>query len=334
MEGHDSGHAPAAAPPLGLDWETYVGDLVRDFSGWTGLADELLRRSAEVADAPADLGSVEKGLRRLAARGQRPGGKYGRLLLRLFGVSAGLERWARWMSQYHSRFTDLPSRLRLEQLRLWDRPPVSESSLAAWIHVGLATVHHRLGDAESCARRLELAAARAPRAGAAAEAEVLLFAAYRATNRGERAAARADFDRVEALLPDIEGADRWCYEARLLGQRAYHLTRPEPGEPADCAAARALFEEIPADSQIPFVDYRRAAGLAWCTWQLGDRAAGIDLARRALDHAGDGGFVRFRVMALKMLSRMLEGDESRRLRARAAALARRLEDEDLARRVG
>ena len=52
-------------------------------------------------------------------------------------------------------------------------------------------------------------------------------------------------------------------------------------------------------------------------------------------HAGDAGLIRFRVMALNLLSRMVPDDaEQVALRARAEGLARQLEDEDLLWRVG
>jgi hypothetical protein len=146
--------------------------------------------------------------------------------------------------------------LRLAQLRLWDRPPISESRVAAWIHVGLASVLHRRDDLEGCRARLELATRAAARAGAAAE-----------------------------------------------------------------------------DASLPFVAFRKYAGLAYCSWQLGDVEAGVRWARQAAEQAGDGGFVRFRIMALNLLTRMLPADEAAAVNARAERLSRQLEDEELRRRV-
>jgi hypothetical protein len=60
---------------------------------------------------------------------------------------------------------------------------------------------------------------------------VALLATDLATNRGDRSAAGEALDRAERLLAGgdgIDAADAACLSARLLGQRAYHLTRPEP----------------------------------------------------------------------------------------------------------
>jgi hypothetical protein len=334
VPGHDSGHGFDGLP-VGLTWEAYVEHFVADLGGWAALADELVRRASGRADVPLDAQSVEKGLRRLAGREHRAGGQYGRWMLRLFGVPAPVQAWLRWLAQYHSRFADLPTSLRLEQLRLWDRPPVSESGAAAWIHVAIASVLHRLADADGCRQRMALAVAGAARAGASASVEIDLFAARLATDEGRRDDAVALLADAERLLGDgsLERDDRLCYQARLLGQRAYHLTKPLPGEPEDLPGALALFQQIDEEPSLPFVCFRRCAGLAYCTWKLGDAAEGARLARLALDHAGDGGFVRFRILALNMLSRMVPHDEAAQLSARAARLARQLEDEDLARRV-
>jgi hypothetical protein len=331
--GHESGHA--ADTPPGLTWEAYVGHFVEQLGGWTALADELVRRASGSAEVPLDLLSVEKGLRRLARRQHLAGGQYGRWMLRFFGVPPSVEDWARWLAQYHSRFADLPTSLRLEQLRLWDRPPVSESKLVAWIHVGLASVFHRMAELESCRERLRFASAVAERAGPAAQIEIMLLSARIATDDGRRSESSQLFAAVEALLPhdSLTTGDRLSYRARLLGQRAYHLTKPGAGEREDLPGALALFEQIEADEGLPFVCFRRYAGLAYCTWKLGDALEGARLARLAADHAGDGGFVRFRIMALNLLSRMLPAEESRQINARAERLARQLQDEDLVRRV-
>lgn len=333
MPGHDPGH-PSSTPPIGLDWAHYVEHFVTQLGGWTALADELIRRTQAEVDAPTDLQSVEKGLRRLARREHLAGGQYGRWMLRHFGVPSTIEDWARWLAQYHSRFADLPTSLRLEQLRLWDRAPLSESRSAVWIHIGLASVHHRLADLPNCRSRLQLASHAAKRATAAANAELQLLEARLATDDGRRDDARRLLASVEPLLDSASlGADdRHCYHARWIGQRAYLLTKPGPGEVEDLRGALQLFEDI-EDDKGPFVGFRKQAGLAYCTWKLGDTESGVRLARAAAEHAGDGGFVRFRIMALNLLSRMLPADEAREVNARAARLAKQLEDEDLMRRV-
>jgi hypothetical protein len=324
------------AAPIGLTWRVYVERLVDRAGGWTALAEELTRAAGGRAELPDDLLSIEKGLRRLARRGNQPGGQYGRWLLRHVGVPEDVERWARWLAQYHRRFSDLPLGLRLEQLRLWDRPPFAESRLSAWTHVGLASVHLRRREAALGRARLDRAREAAPRAGAAAVAEVALLDAYVATNDGDRGRAEALLDQAERAVAGIggggvdDGEDRACLRARLIGQRAYHLTQPPPGAAADFAGAEALFRSIEDAPSLPFVAFRKDNGLAYCAWKLGDRERGVALALRAADHAGDGGFVRFRILALNLLGRMLDDGAARNaVRERAARLARAIEDEEM-----
>jgi hypothetical protein len=331
----DETSAQPDTAPVGLTWRMYVERLAERAGGWTALAEELVRVIGERAELPDDLLSIEKGLRRLARRGNQPGGQYGRWLLRHLGVPEDIEKWARWLAQYHRRFADLPLTLRLEQLRLWDRPPFAESRLAAWTHVGLASVHLRRREDADARIRLERAREAAPRAGGAAIAEVALLDAYVATNDGDRARGEAYLDAAERAFTGpaaagVEPDDRACLQARLLGQRAYHLTSPPPGATADVAGAQRLFEQITDGLELPFVAFRRDNGLAYCAWKQGDTAAGLALARRAADHAGDGGFVRFRVLALNLIARMTpDADEARTVRDRAARLARSIEDEEL-----
>jgi len=333
-EGHVSGHA-ADAPPVGLTWALYVEQLVQTHGGMTALADELIRRAQQSSEVPEDPQSVEKGLRRLARREHRPGGQYGRWLLRCFGVPSRVEDFARWLAQYHSRFADLPTSVRLAQLRLWDRPPVSESRAAAWVHVGLASVAHRLADLSGCRERLAMAINAAERTGSPALVEAKLLAARLATDDGKRVDAARFLEEASAALATTahSRADQLCYRARIIQQRGYHLTKPLAGQAADVRGALALFQSIEEDAALPFVAFRKCAGLAYCTWQLGDAGEGARLARLAATHAGDGGFVRFRIMALNLLTRMVQPAEARELNLRAERLARQLEDEDLLQRV-
>lgn len=326
--GHDPGHAPP-----GIRWADLIEPLVASHGGWTALADTLIRRAGP--SAQLSTFTVEKGLRRLAKREHEDGGRYGRLLLRHFGVPRAIEDWARWLAQYHGRFTDLPSSLRLEQLRIWDRPPISESPVAAWIDVGLASAHHRRGELDACHRRLAGARTFAKRHRSDAEIEVALFDARLFGDDDDPFAASRELDRAERAIDahSIPRADRLCYRARLLGQRAFLLTRPPPGRAPDLLGARELFLAIEEDPAVPFASFRRANGLAYCAWQLGDPSEGARLARLAAEHAADAGLVRFRVMALSMLSRMLPPDEAGPVIARTERLARALEDEELVRRV-
>lgn len=345
MPGHETGHAsgrergaapgPDVAPPVGFDWNGYVLAFVEEHGGWTALCDELARRAAGAEEFPLDPQVIEKGVRRLAKRGHKTGGQYGRWMIRYLGIPSSLAHWAAWMGQLHSRFSDLPSSLRWEQLSLWDRPPVTESRLAAWIHVGMASVLLRMRADDDAERRLSMAERGAAQAGLACKLEVSLLRAKLCTDAGDRATAEALFDQVEEALPsdELTADDRRCYHARLLGQRAYHLTRPLPGAAADLRGALALFERIDDEPFLPFVAFRKCNGLAYCHWKLGDVAAGRRFALLAEQHAGDGGFVRFRIMALNLLGRMLPEGEGLAIKARAERLAKLLEDEDLLRRV-
>ncbi len=333
MPGHDSGHD--LAPPVGFDWGTYVLAFVEEHGGWAALCDELLRRAAGAEDFPFDPQVIEKGVRRLAKRGNKTGGQYGRWMIRHFGIPSSLARWAQWMGQLHSRFSDLPSSLRWEQLSLWDRPPVTESRTAAWIHVGMASVLLRMQADADAARRLAMAERGAPQAGIACRIEVALLRAKLCTDGGERAASELLFDQVQGWLDSAELSDddRRCYHARLVGQRAYHLTRAIAGGAEDLRGALALFDSIADEPFLPFAAFRKCNGLAYCHWKLGDPALGQRFAQLAEQHAGDGGFVRFRIMALNLLARMLPDAEGAAVRTRAERLAKLLEDEDLLRRV-
>lgn len=157
-------------PPHGCTWERYVETLVAEHGGLTALTQLLIRRAGRTTELPEDPGSIERALRRLRARGNEPGGQYGRWLLKHFGVPAPLEQTARWMGQYHSRFADLPRSLRESQLWLWDRPPIAESACAGWIQLGLASIALERGEFSLAAERLERAAGlkRAGSAGAVA----------------------------------------------------------------------------------------------------------------------------------------------------------------------
>lgn len=321
---------PIDDPPAGMTWRTVVEHHVKAAGSWVALADELVRRLRLGGDEVPETAAAEKGLRRLATRGFGSGGQYGRWLLRSLGVPIDVEQRLRWLSQYHSRFSDLPTSIRIEHLRLWDRPPISESKLAGWVHVGMASALFRKREPTACVKRLDAASATAAKAGSLATMEIALLRARLASDAGDEPNARALLDIVEDELrtPDLDTVEALCYRARLHGQRAYLLNHNDPLG-GNLAIAEQLFHDIPDVIEIPFVAYRRTAGLAYCAWRLGDVERGRALALQAAEHAGDGGFVRFRIMALNMLSRMVDPLEARALRARAARLARAIEDEHL-----
>ena len=321
-------------PPAGLSWAAYIARWVDDCGGWLPLADQVIARARGRFEVPDDPQTVERGLRRLARRDHKPGGQYGRWMLRLFGVTSSVEQWLRWLGIAHSRFTELPSGLRLEQLTLWNRPPIAETPLVCWIELGIAHAHHSRLDHEARDHWLARAELHAGGAGPAAEIELLLARVEAESDSRRHAAAPARLALVEERLrsADLPDTDALPYRARLAIQRAELCTRPPAGRDPDPAGARAHYAAIP-ESRIPFVACSRAIGLAYCAWKLGDHADAARWAARAIDEAGDGGLVRMRVRALNMLSRLVDGERAAELNARAHRIATMLEDEELLRRV-
>ncbi|MDC0672973.1 hypothetical protein [Nannocystis radixulma] len=317
--GQDSGHA------AGFTWGDLLAALIEEHGTLSAVAWRL------VEQAPGDdVASIERALRRLRRRGQLDGGVWGQRLLRVFGVPATVESRVRWMGLYHSPFGDLPLPLCLDQLRLWDRPPVSTSRARVWLHLGHASCALR-------ARALDDAAAQLTRATAAlaglaghddARVELALIEAYVASQRGEpvhAALAAAERTLASGTLAAVDAA---CFRARLVDQRAYQLNRA-----GDHAAALALFESLPADDVHPFASYRRDAGRAFGCFRAGRREEALALAWRACEHAGDGGYTRLRAMGLLLVARVQDGPAGAAARARARAIALRLDDGELLARV-
>lgn len=329
--GHETGHASVAHVADAFTWREYVEGLRDELGGWADLARAL---EAHLGDeAPEGPDTVIKGLQRLARRRHKPGDHYGVLLLRFFGLPPSIERWGRLMGQYHSRFADLPVGLRREQLLRWDRPPVSESPAAVWVHLGLASLAHRSGDLNEAKRRLALAED-VPKPDLAARLEYALLAARIASDEGrledeERAVANASQLVAREGLTRV---DRLCYQARIADQHAYRVRAPWRTNPSVIEEALAIYEGLPKDDVPPFVGFRREIGIAWCVWRLGTPDLAMAHAQRAYDHAGDGGFVRLRIMALNLMAWITDEHPDGPLRSRAATLARDLEDVDLERR--
>jgi hypothetical protein len=242
-----------------------------------------------------------------------------------------IEERAKWMGVYHSRFTDLPVSLCLDQLRLWDRPPLAESGTRTWLELGFATAALRKDDLATA--RHHLARARGGHAHEAARLEARLLEAYIASRLGESARATTVLLELEKPIEmaGLERDERACFEARWLEQRAYQLLHPSGGAPPDLVAARRLYERIPTRDAPFFAACKRESGLAYVCWRAGDVDPAVVHAESACRHAGDGGFVRLRVGALALLAHILgardrKGEEAR---ARAERAARSLEDEDL-----
>lgn len=304
--------------PLAPSWADLVDRLAADAGSLAELARSLQDAASASVALSDDPQTVERGLRRLRQRAHAPGDKYGRALLRVFGVPAPLAAWARALGQYHSRLSDLSVHVRRDQLRLWDRPPVAESRAAAWIHLGLASVAHRVQDAEQLEHRLGLAGRLLGRAGVRARLEHALFQARLAEDPEDGLAAAAK------LLADVaDRDDRLCYLARVADQRAYRAAREGP-RASRITRSEALYAEIP-EVGPPFVRFRRAHGLAWCAWRQGAHADARHHVAQAEEAAGDGGLLRFRVMALLLAAHI--GDP--RAAGRALAIAEALGDQAL-----
>ncbi|MBA3460760.1 MAG: hypothetical protein H0T46_12405 [Deltaproteobacteria bacterium] len=313
QRGQISGHAPA-----GFSWGDLVASLVEEHGSLTAVAWKLIEHASG-----DDVASIERALRRLRGRGQLDGGVWGQRVLRVFGPPASIEARLRWMGLYHSPFNDLPLSLCLDQLRLWDRPPVSASRARVWISLGFA----------SCAlreRRFDDAAQHADQTRSAggpdaAQLELGLIDGYLASRAsGDVTAA---LERVESLLATatLSPEDAACFRARLVDQRAYQLNRA-----SDHAAALALFSALPDSDVHPFASYRRDAGRAYGLHRLGRTAEALALATRAIDHAGDGGYTRLRAMGLLLVAKINgEADAI----SRASAIAERLDDAELRERV-
>jgi hypothetical protein len=320
--GHDPGHAA----PAGFSWADHLAWLVEQHGSLAAVAERLsaLRGYAD------DAGSVERALRRLRTRGQQDGGAWGARALAAFGLPEAVDARARWMGAYHSRFTDLPVPLCQDLVRLWDRSPVSEApSARVWLAIAHASCALRLADRSAAATHLRRARAVRGQAPPEARVELLLAEAFVAS-RDDPALVSALLAEAEPLLAlDMPAHDRACLHARWIDQRAYELNKGRDGAAPDHAGAEALYRTIAVDSAPSFARCRRANGLAYARWKQGHRDEGAAFAREACRHAGDGGHLRLRAMALAMVARIVSGPEGAAARERALAIATDLSDEAL-----
>ncbi len=263
-------------------------------------------------------------MRRLRTRGQRDGGAWGQRLTRVFGMPKTVEDRVRWLGLYHSPFNDLPVGLCLDQLRLWDRPPMSGSRARLWVHLGFVTCALRtrqLGDAKLHAARAREALTGLPAVYDLARIELALVDAFIASR--DKTDVDGALDRAQQLLGGavIDAGDRSCFVARLADQRAYQLNKA-----GEHVAALAIYEALPLEDTHPFASYRRDAGLAYGLHRAGRASDAREIIERAIDHAGDGGYTRLRAMGLLMLAR-ITGDST--AIARARSIATRLGDDEL-----
>jgi hypothetical protein len=312
----DENTGQKAGQDPGFSWGDYLAALIAEHGTLTAVAWKLVEHGDDVAN-------IERGLRRLRTKGCGDGGTWGRRLVRQLGLPRTIEDRLRWMGLYHSPFNDLPLSLCLDQLRLWDRPPVADSRARVWLHLGFASAALRSRDFDGAAPHLELAARATPPGDAQLEialGRAYLFSRIPGDADGELARA-AQLLANETLSP----TDRACFTARLVDQRAYRLNRAQQH-----AEALALYQTLPAEDRHPFASYRRDAGLAYGHLRLGARELALAHARRACDHAGDGGYTRLRVMALILLSRL---EPAAPILERAQAIAERLDDAELLERI-
>lgn len=314
-------------PPLSFTWLDLVDSLVAE----RGSLAELVRSLYDIhpEPLPEDPQTVERGLRRLRKREGPSGDTYGRMLLRHFGLPPSAERWARELGQYHSRLGELPTATRRDQLRLWDRAPVSESPQATWIHIAHASLAHDDGDRPTLERRLRLAALTVKRAGAAAQAELALFRARVATDDGNELEAEVQLGAAKELLDDasLSARDRACIRARHLDQRAYRCARGWRDDPTRLQDAADLYTQIPSEDDDAFVIFRHHHGLSWCRWRQQRDSVALRHADAAAEVAGDGGFLHLRAMALRLWARILGASpEADALLRRAARIGASLDE--------
>lgn len=303
----------------GFTWESYLAWVVQTAGSLADAADRL----AASRGYTDDVGTVERALRRLRSRGTGPGGKWGLRAIRVFGLPDAVSERVRWMGAYHSRFTDLPAGVCEDLIRAWDRPPTTDARTArTWLQLAritLALRNHDVDGAIAALRDVPLA----DDLPVEARIETLLALAYVASRR-DPAAVPDRLAEVGALLDGVaDRAERACLHARWIDHRAYDLNH---GRPPDPAGAERLYLEIPEDGP-PFALARRANGLAYCRWRLGRVDEAVACAAAAADHAGDGGHVRLRAMALGMAARIDPSRTDALERARSIAL--RLDDEIL-----
>jgi len=324
MPGHETGQAT----PAGFSWDDYVAWLVDSHGTLSAVAERL----SALRGFKDDLASIERGLRRLRARGQKDGGMWGERALASFGLPSAIDERARWMGSYHSRFTDLPLPLCQDLVRLWDKPPVNEApSSRVWLALAFATCALRAEDRASASTHLSRIRPVLAKAPPEARVEFVLTEAFIAS-RESPAVVKAMLAEAEPLLQmPMKTQEHACLFARWIDQRAYEHNRARmgPDKRPDPAGAEALYRLIPTEGAPAFALCRRANGLAFARWKQGFPEEAADLAREACKHAGDGGHLRMRAMALNMLARIVGGAEGESARARALVIAGDLEDEAL-----
>lgn len=313
--GHDSGQLLA-----GLDWAEYIDWLVATTGSLAAVADRLCAHRGY----RDDIASVERALRRLRRRGTLDGGTWGTRALAAFGLPDDAHQRVRALGQYHARIADLGVSTCADLVRAWEHPPTTESRDGrAWLALAHASLSLRRFDHPTALSHLDRARTDLATAPAAARAEALFIRAFIASKSPPHDVA-AYLAPLPALLDAVaDPADRACLRARHTDHIAYELNRR-----GDHAAAEAHYRALAPDSP-PFALARRASGLAYALWKQGAPDA-ADWARRAASHAGDGGHLRARAMALLLLHRITNDAAPRE---RALAIAHQLGDATLLARL-
>lgn len=315
--------ARAAGQP---DWADLIDALIEAHGGLSKVAERLAAERGHVDN----LGTIERALRRLRARGGLSGGQWGARLLRTFGLPLTIEERLRFMGAYHSRFVDLPVPLCADLVAMWDRPPANESRVGRlWLGLARLNLAFRERDLSEAARILERLAPLAS-ADAAGHVEYLLGGAYVASY-ARPGLLPPELAEAATVVAELAGEDALNLRARIAGQVAWVLNMA--GEHAEAEARMTALPDGP--SVPPFARARRANGLAYVRHRLGDTDGATAMARRSSRYAGDAGHVRLRAMALLMLARVTSDERERaEARERARAIARALADPGLLARVG
>lgn len=318
------GHVPGHA--TGFRWDDYVAWLVEAHGSLAAVAERLAAHRAW----SDDRATIERGLRRLRTRADREGGTWGDRCLQVFGLPGALRARLQWLGAYHSRFTDLPVPVCEDLLRVWDTAPVVDSAEAqTWLALAHASCALRSARNDLAAPQLRKARAASRQAPPEARVELALTEAY-AASRDDPARVDAQLDEADEHLAAVtDVAARQCLRARLVDQHAWQWNKGRRGEGPDHAKAEALYLTLDDDGAPPFARCRRASGLAYGAWKAGRGEEAVALARSACEHAGDGGHLRLRAMALQMLARVGGGAEAEAALARAKAIAAQLDDETL-----
>lgn len=308
--GHDSGQA-------GFDWADYVDWLTSSTGSLAAVADKL----CAARGYKEDVGSIERALRRLRTRGTRTGGTWGTRAIALFGLPTAIDERVRQLGQYHSRLAELPVSMCEDLVRVWDKPPITEARAGrAWLAVARASIALRLAQLPAAIAILDRARGDlASGAPVSARIEAILIRAYVAS-RTDLATVPSFLDEAAPLIDLVDDAhDRACLHARLADHRAYELNQR-----GDYAGAEAIYQAM-LDEGPTFARTRRANGIAYARWKRGETDA-RDFALAAIEHAGDGGHLRGRAMALRNYARIADDAGAQ---ARAVAIAQHLEDETL-----